>query len=55
MLRIKFTLGTTACFHQKVWALLAEKLAPVLLRIPAVQPVVQYAQAWFTGERNHPP
>jgi hypothetical protein len=54
VLRIKFTLANTAFFHQQVWALLSEKLAPVL-RISAVQPVVHYAQAWFTGERNQRP
>mmetsp|Transcript_13268 Transcript_13268/g.25436 ORF Transcript_13268/g.25436 Transcript_13268/m.25436 type:complete len:240 (+) Transcript_13268:116-835(+) len=51
VLRLKFTQGNTAFYHAQVWSLVGEKLAPVL-RIPALQPGINFIKAWFTGSRS---
>jgi len=53
--RIKFTYYNTGFYHQQVWAMIGEKLAPVTTRAPAVltRPLGM-AKAWFTGMAAKP-
>lgn len=47
--RIKFTYYNTGFYHQQVWNMIDEKMAPLLSRVGILRMPVNAVKRWFTG------
>ena len=52
VLRLKYAAYNTSFYHKEVWKIIESKLG-FILNIPQIQPLVNFAKAWFTGNRTH--
>eukprot|EP00976_Prorocentrum_cordatum_P101044 1192465-Prorocentrum_minimum.AAC.5 len=52
VLRLKYAAYNTSFYHREVWNIIGLKLG-FILNIPQIQPLVNFAKTWFTGNRAH--